>query len=598
MISTIAPLIFGNSISLGNGLVLTSNGIVSLQARPQAITLASIVSDVSVRAGLTTDQIDVEQLTDLVDGYVIANQMAARSAVEPLQLAWPFDAVEHDVVVRFPRRGVNGIVATIDDDDLGAFVPPGDPPALLTTQRLQEVDLPRIVDTTFINLDTDYQNGEARAQRLITTSELTTSLQLPIVMSSQKGLSVCSEQLYNAWVERERFSLSLSRKWLLLEPADVIQANGRTMRIGKKVEQADGVIRVDALATSLAVYTHLAPPVEGVGMPGGGGTPPTTGPVIQGTDALILDLPLVTDIDNPVGFYAAMAGAVQPSWPGGVLYKSVDGGSSFNSLLLNTISDTFGDCSTTLGDFGGGNIVDELNSLTVVVSPGSGTLSSVTNLALLNGANKAAVGIPGESGLRNMEIIQFRDATLIGTRTYTLTGLLRGRRGSEWMIPLHTSGETFVLLPTSVNVLGDPAELYLTRIYRAVTSGRPLASAPNINFSNYGMAALPYAPCHLGGAIQTNGDFILNWTRRTRIGGLWLPFVDVPLSESIELYGVKIYSDSTYTTLLATVSANTETLTYTVAEQTADFGSPQSVLYWGVVQQGTFNVGTEARAVI
>lgn len=185
-----SPVVFGafcsNSISLGAGLILTGHGIISLQPRASSVTLASIVSDISVRAGLTTDQIDVEQLTDLVDGYVIANQMAARSAVEPLQVAWPFDAVEHDVVVSFPRRGVNGIVATIDDDDLGAFVPPGDPPALLTTQRLQEVDLPRIVDTTFINLDTDYQNGEARAQRLITTSELTTSLQLPIVMSSQK----------------------------------------------------------------------------------------------------------------------------------------------------------------------------------------------------------------------------------------------------------------------------------------------------------------------------------------------------------------------------------------------------------------------------
>jgi hypothetical protein len=584
-----------NSISLGNGLLLIGNGLVSLQPRSGAVTLGSIVSAISVRADLTTDQIDVSQLTDLVDGYVIGNQADARTCIEPLQVAWPFDAVEHDVLVRFPRRGVDGLVATIDDIDLGAFVPPGDPPALMTTERTQETDLPRVVNATFLNVDTDYQNGEERAKRLITTSALETSLQLPIVMSSAKALNVCEVTLYQAWVERERFSISLPRKWILLEPSDLIQADGRTFRITKKTEQADGVVKIDGVAASLAIYNHAAPPAEGVGMPGGGGTPPTTPPVIQDTTLLLLDLPLIRDTDNAFGFYAAMNGATQPTWPGATLYKSVDG-VTFNAELTDTQADTFGDCSTTLGDFHGGNIVDELNTLTVVLNPGSGTLSSVTNLALMNGANKAAVGTVGTTGVRQMEIIQYRDATLTAPSTYVLSGLLRGRRGSEWMMPLHVASEKFVALPSSTNVNGDPSELYLPRSYRAVTSGRALASAAVQSFTNYGIAKMPYAPVHLNGGRQTTGDILLTWVRRTRIGGLWMPFAEVPLSESIERYQIKIYTDNSYAIPARTDSVDDiSEYTYTLANQMTDFGSPTPTIYWGVSQLGILSWGTEAR---
>lgn len=585
----------GNSISLGNGLVLVDDGIVSLQPQSQPVTLASIVSALSVRAGLGTNQIDVTELTDLVDGYVISNQSDVRALIEPLQIAWPFDAVEHDVIVKFHRRGVGEVDTEIPLIDLGAYEWPGESVPVLRTTRDQEVDLPRIVDVTFINKNTDYQNGEQRGQRLITNSQLTTSIQLAIVMDDQKGKEIADSRLYEAWIEREKFQIELSRKWLLLEPSDVILADERVMRITKATQGSNGVMKFDTAATSLLLYNQIAPAPEGVGMPGSGGVPPTAPPVLQDTDLILLDLPLIRDTDNSVGFYAAMAGALQPSWVGATLFKSIDGGTTWNSELLDTVSETFGDCSTILGDFTGGNVFDEVNSLTVVLSLGAGTLSSSNRLGVLNGANTAAVGTPGTTGIRNMEIIQFRDAQLIGTRTYKLTGLRRGRRGSEWMIPLHASGEKFILLPAT-NVLGDPAELYLDRKYRAVTSGRALSTGAVMDFTNYGIAVLPYAPCKLGGGRESNNDVILNWVRRTRIGGGWRDFTDVPLSEATELYQIRIYGESGYTTVKRVVTSSTQTYTYSAVDQTTDFGTPQSVVYWGVSQLGTFAWGTEAKA--
>ena len=61
-----------------------------------------------------------------------------------------------------------------------------------------------------------------------------------------------------------------------------------------------------------------------------------------------------------------------------------------------------------------------------VVLP-SGGISSGSSLAVLNGANRLAVELP--SG--EWEILQFRDAELIGQDRYRLGYLLRGHRGTE-----------------------------------------------------------------------------------------------------------------------------------------------------------------------
>lgn len=588
----------GNMISLGNGLIYVGDGIVSLQPQSQQVTLASIVSDLSVRAGLTTNQIDVTELTDLVDGYVVPNQSDVRSLITPLQVAWPFDAVEHDVVVYFKRRRRPQVDAEIPLIDLGCYAYPGEPPAYLVVDpREQEVDLPKILDVTFFNKETDYQNGEQRAQRAVSISQLTTSVQLPIVMDNDKAHEVAESRLYEAWIEREKFKVQLARNWLGLEPGDVIIAGERTMRITQSHQNVDGVLLFDCAATSLQLYYQAAPAPAGVGMPGSGGNPPTPPPVLQETDLILLDIPLIHDTDNALGYYAAMAGHAQVSWAGATIYKSIDGGVTYDPLLTDTVSDTFGDCLTTLGDFQSGNIFDETNTLTVQLSIGSGTLASVSRIAVLNGANMAVVGTPGTSGVRNIEVIQFRDATLTGTRTYILSGLRRGRRGSDWMMPSHVASEKFVLLPTSTNVLGLTTEVGLIRKFRAVTSGRPLSSAAIVDFMNYGIATRPYAPVCLGGARDpATGDYTLRWRRRTRIGGTWVSFVDVPLSETIERYQVHIYSDNSYTTLLRSENVdNVQEYDYTVAKQTTDFGSPPSSVNWGVAQLGTYYFGTERK---
>ncbi len=62
----------------------------------------------------------------------------------------------------------------------------------------------------------------------------------------------------------------------------------------------------------------------------------------------------------------------------------------------------------------------------------SGALSAVTEQALLNGANVLAIG---DGSTDRWEIIQFRDAVLVGPQTYDLRLRLRGQAGTDRVAP-------------------------------------------------------------------------------------------------------------------------------------------------------------------
>ena len=200
------------------------------------------------------------------------------------------------------------------------------------------------------------------------------------------------------------------------------------------------------------------------------------------------------------------------------------------------------------------------------------SLQSVTELAVLNGANAALIGD---------EIIQFKTATLLSPGQYRLSGLLRGRLGTEWATGSHTEGDRFILLDGALdkeivanNIIG------LARQYKPVTVGSSLSSATSQDFVYEGVALKPYSPAMVEG-VRDSGELTISWLRRTRIGGDWRDNVDVPLSEATEAYEVDIMDGAD---VVRTISASTQTASYSAAEQTLDFGSAQAAVTARVYQ--------------
>lgn len=302
-----------------------------------------------------------------------------------------------------------------------------------------------------------------------------------------------------------------------------------------------------------------------------------------------MNINLLRDTDDDPGFYVAVT-SPDPKWPGAVLFQSRDGGASYGAMASLTQRAAIGTTVDGLADFGGGNIPDETNRVTVTMD--YGTLASVSYSSFLEGAQAAIVGD---------EIVFFRQAVLNADGSYTVSGLLRGRRGSEYAMGLHTAGERFVLLDAATlhRVADVTASLGVARLYKAVTSGTSLSDTPAQAFTNVGAGLKPYAPVHLGGGRNAAGDLTLTWVRRGRLSGEWRDGVDVPLGEASEAYEVEIW-DSGRTAVKRTLGGLTGTsTTYTAAQQIDDFGSVQAVVRFSVYQlSAVVGRGYEAQGMI
>jgi hypothetical protein len=589
----------GNSGRLSHligGQVMNINyGIFSLEAPAGAVKLSKIVGDLTDMTP-AVGMYDAAELVDDVRWFIIASQMTVRNAIQALRQVFFFDAVESDDLLKYRKRSEVSTFEIPDDDLCGRSygAESGEP---LRTIRTREQELPRTVTITYIDVDRDYQIGTQSTPRQTTLSEQDTTVQVPVGLNTDEAMQKCWTLINGAWIEREHFEWSTTRKWAHLEPCDVGLVRGRVIRIQTRVEAPDGVIRWTGVLAAPSIYTNEDSSIyiqPGTGAPGDGWIPPSPPRAIVATKLVLLDIPLLQETDYPNGFYAAVGPAAVGRWPGAEVYKSVDGGSTYTSVGGSLVSDTIGLATSTLGNWTGGNNFDETNHLDVAIDDPDNELVSVSEEAVLNGANRFAIG----SASAGWEVAQFKTATLLSAGHYRLTGFLRGRYGTEWAIPGHAAAETFVLLPTSININRPAADLGTARKYKAVTLGQPLADAAPVDFYNVGVAVIPYSPVLVEGGRNAAGDITINWARRTRIGGVWLESVEVPLSEPVEKYRITFYTTAFGAAVSYFEVTAATTVTYSAIAQGVDFGSLQNPLYVGVRQWGQYGLGYEGRATI
>lgn len=533
--------------------------------------LSEVVTDLCGLVSLAPSDLDVSDLTtDTVSGYVVSQRSSVRAMLEPLMGTYFFDAVESDNKIKFVKRG-SSVVVTIPEDDLAAHTgAANEMPEPLMVARKQEMDLPVEVNIKCLNRAIDYQVSQQPSRRLITMSKKSVTLEVPIVLTDDQAKQIADKHIFSAWVERESHEFSTSREYLEYEPNDVIGVvkNGIThnVRITQKDEGGDGVIKWKSIADFASIYSQAS---TGIAAQAEAQTVSMAGP----TSIEMLDIPLLRDIDDDAGFYFAAHGTLD-AWRGVNLHQSTDSGITYTALGSLLPESTIGHAVTALGDYDAdlNEIIDEGNAVTVFVDRGV-SLASVTREELLNGANPAVLG---------EELIQFRDATLVDTDTYDLTGLLRGRRGSEDFTSTHVEGERFVLLNDNLRTVLQPLSLKDQALfYKPVSVGRSLSQTNPIAFTNTARRKKPLAPVHLGGGQNSSGDWVLQWQRRTRFDALWLETGDVPLGENTEAYIVRIMNGDT---VVRSINASTNTVTYSAAQQTADWGFLKTSINFEVAQ--------------
>jgi hypothetical protein len=343
---------------------------------------------------------------------------------------------------------------------------------------------------------------------------------------------------------------------------------------------------------------HGARDIEALGLDPGiyadapGAIRPRTGSVdvIAGQPFVtFLDLPLLRGDEPPAAGYIATA---QSPWPGPIAVYRSPGADGFQ---LHAMAPAPAVTGVTLDPLPVGATSRLDRATTVRVKLDTGAIASVTELALLGGANAAA--IRNDDG--EWEVLQFLSAVLTAPATYTLTGFLRGQAGTEHaMRSPPAPGARFVLLDGALARL-DLAEdeLGLAFTWRCGPAARDLGSATYVQLVHAfrGEGLKPLSPVHLR-ATRSAGDLHLTWIRRTRLGGDSWDTVDVPLGETEERYEIDILDGAT---IKRTLTAATPAATYTAAQQTADFGTPQPTVSLRLCQLSpTRGRGTPREAVV
>ncbi|BBB13495.1 phage tail protein [Sphingopyxis sp. FD7] len=183
---------------------------------------------------------------------------------------------------------------------------------------------------------------------------------------------------------------------------------------------------------------------------------------------------------------------------------------------------------TALLAAGSASLFDLANAVLVELVNPAMTLESVSDAALLGGANRAMLG---------GELLQFGRAEIVAPGVWRLSRLLRGRAGTD-AATIHAAGEPFVLLddPAALmlpEMLADWAESGGAMVQWASRGG---AALNEVAVPAAGRALRPLAPVHGRVSPDGAGGAIVRWVRRSRVDNGWRDHVELPLGESREAW--------------------------------------------------------------
>ena len=521
-----------------------------ITGRVSASGLSEVVAAICRGAGL--EDIDVAELYGVVDGYVVERNASAREALQPLMLAYGFDAFESGGKVVFRMR--SGIpVQKVPESELVVAEGRGDTP--IQRVRASSGGSHDVVRLTYVQAESDFRLGASEARLPGGSLMRVAESSLPLSLPGSRAQQVADRWLAESRRSRDMASFTLSPAEIGLEPGDTVEVDRsgaveayRVERIvdtgGREIEgvRVDAGLHAPNVTSERNVETDLASP---------------PGPVT----AIFLDLPLATGGSED---HLPRIAATATPWTDRVaVYRSEDD-DAYELVATLAKPAVIG---TTLDPLPAGQ-PDRWHRVSLRVSALPGTLESADRLRVLNGANLAAI----ESAPGAWEVIQFRNAVLVGEGEYELSTLLRGLRGTGVLSTAQiAAGARLILLDDAVVPLPMRRdERGLPRHYRVGPARHPL-SHPSYAHSVQAFAGVglrPFAPAHLEARRDpASSDLVLTWIRTARYGAESWQGVEVPLTEERELYRVQLLNGGA---LLREVEVATPGFVYTSAMQTND----------------------------
>jgi hypothetical protein len=555
------------------------NGSPTFTGAYNAPSLRNVVASLCEEAGI--DDYDVSLLSNEIKVHFSLSQVTSvRAVLDMMAKAYQFDMVDSAGILKFIPRNEN-IVRTFTHEDMG-FNSSNEVTAPVTMRRLQSIDLPKSVSLTYQAEELDYNNFTQKSEIPTFTEGNNVDLKVPFMLSHFDAKMATEKLLIGAHLERMQYTFKVSYPQAIdLEPGDIVQIPEAAVRIVAMEEVHEGIIEivsVDAGAVGEPVPIIVGGDVVGFTASSYEGTgqapqlPPVTlnpAPVISRTDALWIDPPALDSSDTQPRVYAALYTNVEGNWPGAQVYRSIDGGASYSLLGTSNTQATWGInySATPAAPY---FTWDDTTVITVTLK--RGTLVSKTDTAVLAGENLCMIG---------QEVIAFGVATLIGPKTYQLSHLLRGRRGTEWAISGHISNELFIMLDdTLFEVEVAESDRGKTFLYKIVTNGSDLTKVTPYSIQIVGENLIPWTPAKVK-AVKDGNNWNITWIERPRWNNGLRDFSEIEHDPDWAGWVVTIFDGTNVKR--QEVVYNT-TYVYTQSMQISDWGSVQNTLRVGVSQ--------------
>ncbi|MEP9359331.1 phage tail protein [Sphingomonas sp. KR3-1] len=372
----------------------------------------------------------------------------------------------------------------------------------------------------------DYQIGVQRAGRQgVGLREA--QIELPAAIDAGAARTLAEAALLRADTERMRQTVALGWDALAIQPGARVRIAG-----------TPGVWRVDAwkLENMTVTFDCVALAREVAPIAASSGRARAADDTAIGRTLVhAFELPPIDDSASTLPRLAVAAAGTAPGWRRAALLLSTDNGAAWQGIggtrgvaVLGTVTVPPGSASPW--------IEDRRNSVEIVLAHAAMQLDPADIAARDRGANLAMLGD---------ELIQFADAQSLGGARWRLSGLWRGRRGTERFIGSQQPGDRFVLVDADALLLVDLPAASIGGVAQVLAEGAGDAgAAAEAQAALSGISLLPLAPVHVNARPLPDGGVQVRWIRRSRSDWDWRDAVDVAPEPGGERYRIAVLPEA------------------------------------------------------
>jgi hypothetical protein len=588
--------------AVGSSGNVTMNEVQFDRGALGSVLLSEALTWMALDAGFAEDDINIDGIDDVVIGGLLDSAVAFGNVISNLSKVYDFLYYEIDGKINFRRVGRGSDLAVdhlLTVDDMGNVEGgEGGGGVLLPTTMPTFDQIPAGVEIRYLDWDFDMAQNSQQFRRsnfpIVTTlSSQIAQYDVPIIMTGADVRKRCAQLAFRDYTAAISHELRLSQYFADITPGMVLQVNFPARNrsyIIQTVEvtwNGDWSFSVGGTNYSMSdeVDVDLSEEQSGI----------LTSPSPAGNPSLpyAFDIPLLSGRDEPAAadaqtiiYIGVGPKTKQDDWQSAQLHASV-GRDAYGLVYTGTQPVLHGRMLTTLPDtdvpFSEDSSEYEIGGLSLT----DDFMQSVaTDEEFTSGLNSALVGSEGR-----WELIYFRTVEVLSERHFRISGIARGRRGTETLVGTHQGGDRFVLMSSPLKRVAvataraDISDIGVRYDHKALGAGQNVMSAA-ITWNLAANALKPWSPVSYA-AEASGSDVTLSWLRRDRVGldstDDWLTDPE-PMSEESEEYEVEITNGSG-TVIRTYVGLSSPSATYTDAHQTADgFTSPVTTVSFRVYQ--------------